>query len=103
LNPVLPEEEDDAPVAAFGIVTNTFTEGRINRLDGLFTAPDPDDAHTVFVDWGDGTTDLAIVPAGFRGFSFEHIYLDDVLTGTPFDTFLVTVFVIDEDGASGSA
>ncbi len=66
-------EPTTAPEAAFGLVTFDLPESRDFRLDGLFEAPDPDDQHTVFVYWGDGTSDTLVVAPGELGFSFDHV------------------------------
>ena len=97
------DDSEEGQVAAFGLVSQVVNENTDFRLDGLFESPDPDDTHTVTVDWGDGSSDTVFVAAGIRGFSLEHRYDDDTLTGTPEDNFTVFVIVTESDGASGSA
>ncbi|MCA9064518.1 MAG: right-handed parallel beta-helix repeat-containing protein, partial [Planctomycetaceae bacterium] len=87
--------------ADFGIPDTSLPEGQLIRLDGLFSNPDPNDVHTVHIDWGDGTTDTQTVSAGERGFSGDHIYQDDDPTSTDSDPYSVIVTVTDDDGASG--
>ncbi len=100
---VLDSAASGSPEAAFGLVTFNVPENGQFRLDGLFDAPDPDDQHTVFVNWGDGTSQSAITPPGQRGFSFAHVYADDFVSGTASDSIEATVVVTDSDGASGAA
>ena len=97
------EDSEGGQTAAFGTVTTTVPENHDFRIDGLFESPDPEDVHTVTVDWGDGTSESVTVEAGVRGFSLEHRYDDDTLTGTPSDVFTAFITVTDSSGASGSA
>ncbi len=58
-------------------------------VDGTFTDPGPDDAHTVVVDWGDGTG--APVDPENRAFSSTHRY-------TSPGAYTISVEVCDDDG-----
>ncbi|MGI9645160.1 MAG: calcium-binding protein, partial [Ilumatobacteraceae bacterium] len=62
------------------------------------------DTHTVSVDWGEGPPEAATVNqgAGAGTFSASHRYLDDDPTGTPSDTYTITVTVTDDDTGSDS-
>lgn len=88
----------------FGDPTVTFAEGSIVRLDGLFSNLDLTDAHTIRVDWGDGSVEeVIVVNPGPRGFTAEYVYNDDRPSATNQDTYLINVFVIDDDNSSGFA
>ncbi len=88
----------------YGTPTLQFTEGNIVRMDGLFANLDVTDAHTVRIDWGDGTPENVIaVSPGPRGFTAEHVYADDRPSATNQDTYIINVFVTDDDNASGVA
>lgn len=94
------EDED-----VFGLPTTVFNEGRAVRLDGLFVDAGLADAHTVLIDWGDGSAQTVLnIPAGPRGFSAEHLYSDDRPSGTPQDTYPITILVSNNtSNASGTA
>lgn len=81
----------------FGLNAPTIDENGIATLVGTFTDPGTLDEHTVVVDWGDGTEETLVVPEGDRAFTLDHRYLDDDPTGTPADTYSVTVSVVDDD------
>src|SRR5262249_28425069 len=67
------------------------------------------DTHSVLISWGsgEGTTsladaDLTNLGNGDWGFTASHQYLDDNPTGTPSDSYAVTVAVADDDGGPGT-
>lgn len=72
-------------------------------VSGLIADPGALDSHVVVVAWGDGATSTIPLAAGVMSFEAAHAYGDDNPTGTPSDTFPVTVTVTDKDGASGLA
>ena len=76
-------------------------DGSVN-LSGDFTDVGTEDTHTVSVDWGDGSSGPAVVVqgAGSGTFAATHQYLDDDPTGTPQDTYTITVTVTDDDTGS---
>lgn len=94
-----PESEDSA---AYGTATTTVPENQVFRLDGQFSNPDPNDAHTVVITWGDGTVSTLEVPGGEGGFSASHQYVDDDPTISPSDTYDIEILVTDDDGGSGA-
>ena len=100
---VIEDEYDHS--AGFGIPTTSILEGDTIRLDGLFSNADEDDVHRVEIDWGDGSpvTTIAGIPAGVRGFTAEHIYVDDNPSNTPADDYTIHVVVIDDEYTSGEA
>jgi hypothetical protein len=70
-------------------------------IDGSFFDPDPDDRHTVVIDWGDGSpTTTLLLDAGVFTFRAGHRYLDDGGPGweTP---YVITVTVSDDCGTVG--
>ena len=81
---------------------NTINEGGVVTLIvGSFVDPDTADAHTVVVDWGDGSPTMTIdLPPGSTSFGnlVNHAYPDDDPTGTAADVYPVTVTVTDPDG-----
>ncbi len=80
---VIPDGDDDGAATGFllndfGVQTRIIPEGRRMRVDGLFADAEPDETHTVTIDFGDGTTDQQVFTPGDNGFSFEHVYVDDL-------------------------
>jgi large repetitive protein len=74
------------------------TEGGVATLSGSIIDPGTLDAHTVTVNWGDGSPDETFtLPAGTLSFSRTHSYADDDPTGTPQDDYPVRVLVVDDD------
>lgn len=71
--------------------------GTIN-LSGSFTDPGSLDAHTVAINWGDGSSDKVLnLAAGVTSFSgISHRYLDNP-NGYPNGSFSITVTVADTD------
>jgi hypothetical protein len=90
-------------ISSLGLSAASISENASVLLAGTFTDPDPGDAHTVTINWGDGSvvTNLSL-PAGVFGFSASHQYLDDNPSGTPSDAYIVSVVVTDKAGATGS-
>jgi Ca2+-binding RTX toxin-like protein len=70
-------------------------EGGTTVLRGAFPVADPSHAHTVRIDWGDGTTETRPVPAGEAAFAVPHPYLDNP-AGSPDGSFPVAVTVTDD-------
>jgi Ca2+-binding RTX toxin-like protein len=93
-------------VAPSAVVVNggAVNEGGSFTLTGSFTDPGSQDAHTVTVNWGPGLgTSTVTLPVGQRTFSLPApAILDDNPTGTPSDTYAISITVADDDGgASG--
>lgn len=59
------------------------------------------DVHTVVVDWGDGVVDR--YRSAGSPLLASHLYLDDDPTGTPVDSYDVSVTVTDDDTGVGTA
>jgi hypothetical protein len=74
-----------------------INENGTANLSGSFSDPDPGQAHTVSINWGDGspTTVLPTLAIGVTTFSASHQYLDDNPTGTPVDVKSITISVSD--------
>lgn len=81
----------------------TLDEGQGAAVSGLIADPGAVDSHVVVITWGDGATSTIPLAAGVMSFQATHAYEDDNPTGTPSDTYPVTVTVTDKDGASGLA
>jgi hypothetical protein len=81
-----------------------LNEGDSLNLAGSFADPDSGDAHTVLVNWGDGSANTTVnLAAGVLSFSgVSHPYLDNP-TGQPAGSFPVSVTVTDSFGYSVSA
>ncbi len=97
--------ENVAPVIGGLTVTPMIDEDGTVSLSGDFTDVGVLDTHTVSVDWGDTTSSAAAVTqgAGSGTFAATHQYLDDDPTGTPQDTYTITVTVADDDLGTDSA
>ncbi|MCL4876277.1 MAG: DUF11 domain-containing protein [Anaerolineae bacterium] len=80
------------------LTPNTLDEGSSTTLDGTFNG-EACDAHTVTIDWGDGSAPQVVnLAVGVTTFSASKIYDDDNPTATPSDVYTVQVTV--SDGAS---
>ena len=82
---------------------SSITENGTVTLTGFFTDPDPNDAHTVEINWGPGeeSTTLDLEP-GVHSFTATHRYLDDNPTGTGSDLYPIGVTVSDAGGNTSS-
>jgi uncharacterized repeat protein (TIGR01451 family) len=93
----------NAPPAsvALTLAQATIDEAGTATLSGSFTDPGTQDAHTVVIDWKDGSAPTTIsLPAGTLTFSATHEYADDAPTATPADPYAIGATVTDDDGAS---
>ncbi|MBI1375131.1 MAG: LEPR-XLL domain-containing protein, partial [Phycisphaera sp.] len=75
-------------------LTPAINEDETVTLDGEITDVDLNDAHTLVIDWGDGTVeqfDLASDGMDVTPFTYMHQYLDDDPTATSADDYDVTV------------
>jgi hypothetical protein len=78
-------------------VSSPVLENGMATLTGTYTDPGTQDTHQLDIDWdGDGTFDQTVTVTD-GNFSITHQYLDDNPTGTPSDTFNVTVRLRDDD------
>lgn len=86
-------------VAPSNLVLNSGSifENDTFTLTGTFDDPGTLDVHTVTINWGEGAPETHVLPVGARSFSFDHQYLDDNPTGTPLDSYSVTVTIADDD------
>lgn len=97
---VIPAPGNTAPDIQRLYVRQPVKEGSYTYLSGTFVDPDRSDAHTVIVDWGDGTVDEWNLRIGGRQIGRSHRYLDNPELG-PTDelpTYPVTVTVLDDAG-----
>jgi len=78
-------------------------EGGQVTLSANYFDPGLLDTHTVTVNWGDGTTSTISLAAGGSTFSVSHTYIDDDPTGTPEDTYTITIQVRDKDGGQATS
>lgn len=83
-----------------------LNENELFTRTGLtYTDPGVLDTHTGTVDYGDGSGPAPLVLTqngdGTGTFDLSHRYLDDDPTGTPQDTYTVTVTITDDDGGVG--
>jgi len=72
-------------------------ENGLAQLTLSFDDPGTLDAHTVQVDWGDGSVEQFNVPQGSRFFGTTHQYLDDDPSVTASDIYSVKVQLADDD------
>ncbi|MDP9372644.1 MAG: Ig-like domain repeat protein [Chloroflexota bacterium] len=91
-------------VATLTLSAPSIAENGTVALDGAFTDPGAGDAHSVTIDWGDGSSPTTLsLAAGARSFDgAAHQYLDDDPSGTPADAYTITVTVTDDEGGSGA-
>ena len=80
-------------------------EGGSVTVTGKYADAGRLDTHSVIIDWGDGTSSIAVIDAATGTFTASHLYADDLSSpaGTPADVFAITATVTDDDGAKASA
>jgi hypothetical protein len=94
--------ENVAPTVTAVMLTPVVNEGDSAELQVDIDDPGVDDTWKVFVDWGDGGPEEMFV--GTRGSqTFAHGYADDDPTGTPADSYNVTIRVEDDDTGDATA
>jgi hypothetical protein len=82
-------------ITTLNLNPSTISEGQITTLTGTFTDADAAQAHTLQIDWGDGSVTTGSIGPGGGGIGpFTHLYVDDRPTGQ----FTVTVKVTDDLG-----
>lgn len=88
--------------AVVGVAAAVIDEGGTASLSWAIDDPDALDSHTAVIDWGpgEGTTTLNLA-RGVALFTATHIFTDDNPSGTPFDSYPVSVTVTDNHGAVG--
>ena len=103
-SPVVTVNNVDPVITALAVSPTVDEDGTVS-LTGAFTDVGIADTHTVSVDWGEGSPEAAAVvqAAGSGTFSASHQYLDDDPTGSPADTYTITVTVTDDDTGSDTA
>ena len=84
-------------------ITSQVTEGGTATLTGSFTDTSDQEAHTVEIDWGDGTTQNVALAQGVSTFLVPHTYVDDRPTNSSRDSYVVRVRVVDDGGAASEA
>src|SRR5262249_43590356 len=78
-----------------GLSAASINENGTVTVSGSFHDPGTGDAHTVTIDWKDGSPTTLSLAAGIYTFSASHQYLDDTPSGTASDVFSVRVRVLD--------
>jgi hypothetical protein len=91
-------------VTAVQLSAAVLNENDVVTLSGDFLDPGSLSGHTITVSWGDGVADAAVsLPVGARSFSLSHRYRDDDPSGTPADSYTVTVTVTDDEALTDAA
>jgi hypothetical protein len=99
---------NDPPAnVSISVSPSAINENDSVSVSGSFTDADIVDAdqggaHTVVIEWGDGSQSTLTVPAGQLMFSATHQYLDDKPTATSSDVNTINATVTDTGGASSS-
>jgi len=94
----------NVPPELANLAAGPFYEASAGTLSGTIVDPGMLDSFVMTVDWADGTAVQSIpYPAGTTNFSLQHTYADDNPTGTPSDTYAISMTVTDKDGGMGSA
>ena len=83
--------------------TSPVTEGSAATVTVTLSDAGVLDAHSVTIDWADGSTASVALTAGVTSVTASHVYADDNPTGTPSDAVTVTVTVADDDTGTASA
>lgn len=86
--------------------TAEINENDVAELVIDFSDADPNQIHTITVDWGDATDPTIVtLPVGNRSVTLPHRYLDDNPTETPLDLYDVGIVVansVADDSAEAS-
>ena len=84
-----------------GFASNPINEGDTATLNGTFTDVNPQETHTVDINWGDGSPDTTLnLGANVLNFTANHPYLNNLPGNAP---YTVQVTVTDPENASTSA
>ncbi|QDT13384.1 VCBS domain-containing protein [Planctomycetes bacterium K23_9] len=76
-----------------------INEAGTATLTGTYSDPGTADTHLVDIDWGDGTVQAGVSVSG-GSFTATHSYADDDPTGTPSDSYSISVTIADDDAGS---
>jgi hypothetical protein len=89
-------------VGAVTVDIEPSNEGQAVQASAPFTDPGTADTHTCTVDYGDGSGPQNGTVAAGTCTGPSHVYVDDDPTGTPSDSYTITVEVTDDDTGSHS-
>jgi ELWxxDGT repeat protein len=94
------------PINIFPRITNvsltgSVLEGGVAMLTGQLEDPDPDDELFLDIDWGDNSP-LETIQPGHEAFSIQHLYRDDLPSGTSADEHVVFLTWRDSRGGGNS-
>jgi len=93
-----------APVLQGIGATSPVVEGDMASLAGSVFDPDLGDSAVLQIDWGDGSSEtLNFNVPGLNAFALQHAYVDDAPTGTPADSFTITMTATDSHGQAARA
>jgi autotransporter-associated beta strand protein len=90
------------PIVSGLAVTTTIDENGTVTLTGNITDPDTADTFTLTINWGEGSPQVEMLPAGTTSFSVTHQYLDDNPTATTSDKYTIKVDLQDNNGGSAT-
>jgi uncharacterized repeat protein (TIGR01451 family) len=95
----------DAPpeITALDLDTDEIDEGDTITLTVDFDDPHIPEAHTVLVDWGDGSQSTINLESGLLQAIISHRYLDVASSGVSPSLFSITVTVSEADGGQDTA
>jgi hypothetical protein len=95
------------PLVQWELTPWQLAEGGLATLK-VWTKDNPHDDHVLRIDWGDGSGQTVIEDAPITGFPsfgytpdplvFQHLYVDDDPTATPWDNYPLSVTLKDDDG-----
>ncbi|MBW1788200.1 MAG: tandem-95 repeat protein, partial [Deltaproteobacteria bacterium] len=85
------------------LAATAIDENGTTTLTGTITDPGILDTFTLDVNWGDGgPVETFSYPAGTVAFGESHQYLDDDPSGTPSDSYTISLTVTDDDTGTTS-
>jgi len=87
---------------AITVSGDTIDENGFATVTGTITDPGIEDTFSLTIDWGEGSPETFVYPAGSTTFSETHQYLDDDPTGTSSDDYTITVNITDDDSEQDS-
>ncbi len=87
----------NTPPGVSDLFATSISENGTTQLTGKVNDPGILDTFNLFVNWGDGSSNSYILPAGSISFTQTHQYVDDNPSGSPVDQYTIILTMSDDD------